>query len=178
MNTSADGADKPLGCEFRREKCTRQERQVLATLAALALISTVCRSSPKISSALSAKVCGRSRSAKIIDKRVRRRQREADRCDLAFGEGKTDMLFDPRQGLIRVDPGPWERTVRQSRQSLRDDARSARCRPARKTHGVSPTRSATTMPSCSSRSTSRSRSGVASMTSNTFSPKARTSFLA
>ena len=32
------------------------------------------------------------------------------------------MLFDPRQGLIRVDPGPWERTVRQSRQSLRDDA--------------------------------------------------------
>jgi hypothetical protein len=72
MNTSADGADKPLGCEFRREKCTRQERQVLATLAALALISTVCRSFPKISSALSAKVCGRSRSAKIIDKRVRR----------------------------------------------------------------------------------------------------------
>jgi hypothetical protein len=71
MNTSADGADKPLGCEFRREKCTRQERQVLATLAALALISTVCRSFPKISSALSAKVCGRSRSAKIIDKRVR-----------------------------------------------------------------------------------------------------------
>jgi hypothetical protein len=48
--------------------------------------------------------------------------READRCDLAVGEGKTDMLFDPRQGLIRVDPGPWERTVRQSRQSLRDDA--------------------------------------------------------
>src|SRR3954466_13777958 len=39
--------------------------------------------------------------------------------DLAFGEGKTE---DPRQGLIRVDPGPWERTVCQSGQSLRDDA--------------------------------------------------------
>jgi hypothetical protein len=43
------------------------ELQALATLIALAqILHTVCRSFPKISSALSAKVCGGSRSAKIL----------------------------------------------------------------------------------------------------------------
>ena len=43
------------------------ELQALATLAALAqILHTVCRSFPKISSALSAKVCGGSRSAKSL----------------------------------------------------------------------------------------------------------------
>jgi hypothetical protein len=43
------------------------ELQALATLAALAqILHTVCRSFPKISSALSAKVCGGSKLAKIL----------------------------------------------------------------------------------------------------------------
>ena len=49
-------------------------------------------------------------------------KREPDRGDLAFGKGKTDMLLDPRQGLVRIDPGPRQRAVCQSRQPLGDGA--------------------------------------------------------
>ena len=61
-------------------------------------------------------------------------------------------LLDPGQRLVRIDrraraacrsPGAVSRSAM---------ARSARCRPARKTQGVSPTVSAITAPSCSSRS--------------------------
>jgi hypothetical protein len=33
-------------------------------------------------------------------------QREPDCRDLAFGKGETDVLLDPRQGLVRIDPLP------------------------------------------------------------------------
>ena len=49
-------------------------------------------------------------------------QREPDRRDLAFGEGKTDALLDPRQGLVRIDPGPGQRAICQPRQPLGDGA--------------------------------------------------------
>ena len=49
-------------------------------------------------------------------------QCEPDRGDLAFGKGKADMLLDPRQGLVRVDPGPRQRAVCQPRQPLGDGA--------------------------------------------------------
>ena len=49
-------------------------------------------------------------------------QREPDRGDLAFGKGKTDLLLDPRQGLVRIDPGPGQRAVGQPRQPLGDGA--------------------------------------------------------
>src|SRR5256886_5702928 len=49
-------------------------------------------------------------------------QREPDRGDLAFGQGNTDTLFDPRQGLVRIDPGPWQRAICYSRQPLGDGA--------------------------------------------------------
>ena len=49
-------------------------------------------------------------------------QREPDRGDLAFGKGKTDMLLDPRQGLVRIDPGPRQRAICQSHQPLGDGA--------------------------------------------------------
>ena len=41
---------------------------------------------------------------------------------MAFGKGKTDLLLDPRQGLVRIDPGPWQRAICQSRQALGDGA--------------------------------------------------------
>src|SRR5262245_53380062 len=45
-------------------------------------------------------------------------QRESDCRDLTFGKGETDTLFDPRQGLVGIDPRPWQRAICQSRQSL------------------------------------------------------------
>src|SRR5262245_34260978 len=47
---------------------------------------------------------------------------EPDCHDLAFGKGKTDALLDPRQGLVRIDPGPWQRAICQSRQPPGDGA--------------------------------------------------------
>ena len=49
-------------------------------------------------------------------------QREPDCGDLAFRKGKTDTLLDPRQGLVRIDPGPRQCAICQSRQSLGDGA--------------------------------------------------------
>src|SRR5437660_10320994 len=49
-------------------------------------------------------------------------QREPDRCYLALGEGKPDTLLDPRQGLVRIDPGPRQRAICQSHQPLGDGA--------------------------------------------------------
>src|SRR5262249_7456156 len=49
-------------------------------------------------------------------------QRESDGRDLAFGKGKTDLLLDPRQGLVRIDPGPWQCAICQSRYPLGDGA--------------------------------------------------------
>ena len=49
-------------------------------------------------------------------------QREPDRGDLAFRKGKPDALLDPRQCLVRVDPGPRQRTVCQPHQPLGDRA--------------------------------------------------------
>lgn len=39
-----------------------------------------------------------------------------------LGKGKPDMLLDPWQGLVRIDPGPRQRAICQSRQSLGDRA--------------------------------------------------------
>ena len=49
-------------------------------------------------------------------------QREPDCRDLAFGKGETDALLDPRQGLVRIDPGPWQPAICQSRQPPGDGA--------------------------------------------------------
>ena len=42
-------------------------------------------------------------------------QGEPDRGDLAFGKSKTDPLLDPRQGLVRIDPGPRQCAICQPR---------------------------------------------------------------
>ena len=49
-------------------------------------------------------------------------QCKADRGDLAFGKGEADTGLDPRQGLVRVNPGPWQRAICQSHQPLGDGA--------------------------------------------------------
>ena len=49
-------------------------------------------------------------------------QCEPDRGDLAFGKGKTDMLLDPRQRLVWIDPGPRQRAICQPHQPLGDGA--------------------------------------------------------
>src|SRR5262249_25320338 len=41
-------------------------------------------------------------------------QREPDRRDLAFGKGKADALLDPRQGFVRIDPGPRQCAICQT----------------------------------------------------------------
>jgi hypothetical protein len=46
------------------------------------------------------------------------RQCEPDRGGLAFGKRKTDTPLDPRQGLIRIDPGPRQRAICQPHQPL------------------------------------------------------------
>src|SRR5262249_30496196 len=47
---------------------------------------------------------------------------EPDCRSLAFGKRKTDMLLDPRQGLVRIDPGPWQFAICHLRQPLGDGA--------------------------------------------------------
>src|SRR5258706_10206283 len=64
------------------------------------------------------RAAGRSRTASIGI----RYQRELDCRDLAFGKGEADALLDPRQGLVRIDPGPWQWAIGQSRQPLCDGA--------------------------------------------------------
>ena len=49
-------------------------------------------------------------------------QCEPDRSDLAFGKGKPDTLLDPRQRLVRIDPGPRQRAVCKPHQPLGDGA--------------------------------------------------------
>jgi hypothetical protein len=49
-------------------------------------------------------------------------QGEADCGDLAFGKSKTDPLLNPRQGFIRIDPGPRQCAICQPRQALGDCA--------------------------------------------------------
>ena len=49
-------------------------------------------------------------------------QRESDGGDLAFCERKADALLDPWQRLVRVDPRPRRRAVREPHQPLRDPA--------------------------------------------------------
>ena len=49
-------------------------------------------------------------------------QGEPDRGDLAFGKGKTDTPLDPRQGLVRIDPGPRQLAICQPQQPLGDGA--------------------------------------------------------
>jgi len=34
---------------------------------------------------------------------------------LAFGESETDPLLNPRQGFIRINPGPWQCAIGESR---------------------------------------------------------------
>jgi hypothetical protein len=46
----------------------------------------------------------------------------ANRIAATLGKGKTDALLDPRQGLVRIDPGPRQRAVCQSHQALGDGA--------------------------------------------------------
>ena len=46
----------------------------------------------------------------------------SDRGDLAFGKGKTDTPLDPRQGLVRIDPGPRQLAICQPHQPLGDGA--------------------------------------------------------
>ena len=41
-------------------------------------------------------------------------QRQADRGLLALGKLQTAALLDPRQGLVRIDPGPGEFAVRRA----------------------------------------------------------------
>ena len=48
-------------------------------------------------------------------------QRQPDRGDLALGKRQAGPLLDPRQRLVRVDPGPGQRAVRQPQQPLGDD---------------------------------------------------------
>src|SRR4051812_30195236 len=64
--------------------------------------------------------------------------------------GVTNVLFDPRQSLVRINAGhgslPFASRISRSAMVL-----SARYKPARNTQGVSPTRSANTVPSWSSR---------------------------
>ena len=50
------------------------------------------------------------------------RQREPDRGDLAFGERKANMLLDPRQSFVGIDPGPRQRAACQPRQPVGDRA--------------------------------------------------------
>ena len=79
-------------------------------------------------------------------------QRQADRRLLAVGKLQAAALLDPWQGLVRVDPGPGEPAVRRAASA----ARRCRVRPGRDPPetrtGVSPTISAMTVPSDSSRS--------------------------
>ena len=49
-------------------------------------------------------------------------QCEPDRGDLAFGQGETDVLLNPRQGLVWIDRWPRQRASCQSHQTLGDDA--------------------------------------------------------
>src|SRR6185437_15212527 len=49
-------------------------------------------------------------------------QCEPDRGDLAFDKGKTDTPLDPRQGLVRIDPGPRQRAICKPHQPLDDGA--------------------------------------------------------
>src|SRR5262249_42197318 len=49
-------------------------------------------------------------------------QREPDRGDLAFAEGKTDTLLDPRQGLVGINPGPRQQATCQQCQPVSDRA--------------------------------------------------------
>src|SRR5208282_6705527 len=49
-------------------------------------------------------------------------QGEPDRGDLAFGKSETDTPLDPRQGLVRIDPGPRQLAVRKTDQALGDGA--------------------------------------------------------
>jgi hypothetical protein len=49
-------------------------------------------------------------------------QCEPDRSDLAFGKGNTDTPLDPRQGLVRINPGPRLRAICQPQQPLGDGA--------------------------------------------------------
>ncbi len=41
---------------------------------------------------------------------------------MAFGKGEADVLLDPRQRLVWIDPRPWQRAICQSRQPLGDGA--------------------------------------------------------
>jgi hypothetical protein len=50
------------------------------------------------------------------------RQCEPDRGDLAFGKGKPDTPLDPRQGLVRIDPGPRQLAICKTHQPLGDGA--------------------------------------------------------
>ena len=47
-------------------------------------------------------------------------QRQADRGLLALGKLQTAALLDPRQGLVRIDPGPGELAVHEPQQPLGD----------------------------------------------------------
>jgi hypothetical protein len=40
---------------------------------------------------------------------------EPDRRNLAFGKSKTDPLLNPRQGFVRIDPGPRQCAICQPR---------------------------------------------------------------
>jgi hypothetical protein len=81
-----------------------------------------------------------------------RYQCEPDCAYLASGKGKPDTFLDPRQGLVRINPGPGQqRAVRKPHHPVGDDA----LRPmqtCQKHTGRSPTLSAITEPSVSSRS--------------------------
>jgi hypothetical protein len=81
-----------------------------------------------------------------------RYQCEPDCAYLASGKGKPDTFLDPRQGLSGSNQGKGSSVPSASRITRSAMTRSARCRPARNTQGVSPTLSAMTEPSVSSRS--------------------------
>ena len=61
------------------------------------------------------------------------------------------LLLDPRQRLLRIDLGPGQRAVGQAQQPLGDDLLGP-VQTRQKDAGVSPTLSAITVPSASSRS--------------------------
>jgi hypothetical protein len=65
------------------------------TLAALAQISTVCRSFPKISSTLSAKVCGGSKLAKILMSRM-----ETDHCAWMASQADSRVAYPGRDSSV------------------------------------------------------------------------------
>jgi hypothetical protein len=82
-----------------------------------------------------------------------RHQRQADRRPLTAGQLQSAAPFDPRHGLLFVNPWPWQTAVHNADQPPSAIACSALYRPARNMQAVSPTRSAITTPS--DRSSSR-----------------------